>query len=70
MLQGVQTEFYGLLAWGIISRISLPLLIFYRSSSISRVFSSSLITLLLSRFHSCVVLVEIWKNTYRTKEIL
>ena len=44
--QGVQTEFYGLLAWGIISRISLPLLIFYR-------------------FHSCVVLVEIWKNTYR-----
>jgi len=47
--QGVQTEFYGLLAWGIISRISLPLLIFYR-------------------FHSCVVLVEIWKNTYRTKE--
>ena len=41
-------RFYGLLAWGIISRISLPLLIFYR-------------------FHSCVVLVEIWKNTYRTK---
>jgi len=49
--QGVQTQFYGLLAWGIISRISLPLLIFYR-------------------FHSCVVLVEIWKNTYRTKEPL
>lgn len=49
--QAVQTEFYGLLAWGIISRISLPLLIFYR-------------------FHSCVVLVEIWKNTYRTKEPL
>ena len=24
----------------------------------------------LSRFHSCVVLVEIWKNTYRTKESL
>ena len=22
------------------------------------------------RFHSCVVLVEIWKNTYRTKEPL
>ena len=44
--QGVQTQFFGLLAWGIISRISLPLLIFYR-------------------FHSCVVLVEIWKNTYR-----
>eukprot|EP00095_Tigriopus_kingsejongensis_P005021 maker-scaffold139_size317827-snap-gene-2.23 protein:Tk05021 transcript:maker-scaffold139_size317827-snap-gene-2.23-mRNA-1 annotation:"hypothetical protein DAPPUDRAFT_301543" len=49
--QGVQLQFYGLLAWGIISRISLPLLIFYR-------------------FHSCVVLVEIWKNTYRTKESL
>ena len=45
--QGVQTQFFGLLAWGIISRISLPLLIFYR-------------------FHSCVVLVEIWKNTYRS----
>merc|ERR1712020_37369 len=48
--QGVQTEFYGLLAWGIISRISLPLLIFYR-------------------FHSCVVLVEIWKNTYRNSHL-
>ncbi|XP_059078966.1 proton channel OtopLc-like [Tigriopus californicus] len=47
--QGVQLQFYGLLAWGIISRISIPLLVFYR-------------------FHSCVVLVEIWKNTYRTKE--
>jgi hypothetical protein len=49
--QELQLQFYGLLAWGIISRISLPLLIFYR-------------------FHSCVVLVEIWKNTYRTKEVL
>ena len=49
--QELQLQFYGLLAWGIISRISLPLLIFYR-------------------FHSCVVLVEIWKNTYRTKEAI
>ena len=47
----VHCRFYGLLAWGIISRISLPLLIFYR-------------------FHSCVVLVEIWKNTYRTKVLV
>lgn len=49
--QEIQLEFFGLLAWGVISRISLPLMIFYR-------------------FHSCVVLVEIWKNTYRTKEAL
>ena len=49
--QEIQLKFYGLLAWGVISRISLPLMIFYR-------------------FHSCVVLVEIWKNTYRTKEAL
>ena len=49
--QEIQLGFYGLLAWGVISRISLPLMIFYR-------------------FHSCVVLVEIWKNTYRTKESL
>ncbi len=28
--QDLQLKFYGLLAWGIISRISLPLLIFYR----------------------------------------
>ena len=49
--QEIQLNFYGLLAWGVISRISLPLMIFYR-------------------FHSCVVLVEIWKNTYRTKEVL
>jgi hypothetical protein len=49
LTQEIQLKFYGLLAWGVISRISLPLLIFYR-------------------FHSCVVLVEIWKNTYRTRE--
>ncbi|XP_040570686.1 proton channel OtopLc isoform X1 [Lepeophtheirus salmonis] len=49
--QELQLDFYGVLTWGIISRISLPLMIFYR-------------------FHSCVVLVEIWKNTYRTKESL
>lgn len=46
--QEFQAGFYGTLAWGIISRISLPLLILYR-------------------FHSAVILVEIWKNTYRTK---
>ncbi|XP_066957836.1 uncharacterized protein [Macrobrachium rosenbergii] len=46
--QQFQFGFYGLLAWGIISRITLPLLILYR-------------------FHSAVILVEIWKNTYRTK---
>ncbi|CAL4134095.1 unnamed protein product [Meganyctiphanes norvegica] len=43
-----QLDFFGVLAWGIISRISLPLMILYR-------------------FHSAVILVEIWKNTYRTK---
>ncbi|ROT73175.1 hypothetical protein C7M84_008403 [Penaeus vannamei] len=46
--QHFQFSFYGTLAWGIISRISVPLLILYR-------------------FHSAVILVEIWKNTYRTK---
>ena len=48
---GLANECNPFLAWGVISRISLPLMIFYR-------------------FHSCVVLVEIWKNTYRTKEAL
>ena len=28
--QEIQLEFFGLLAWGVISRISLPLMIFYR----------------------------------------
>ncbi|XP_076046283.1 uncharacterized protein LOC143028294 [Oratosquilla oratoria] len=46
--QQFQLDFYGVLAWGIVSRISLPLMILYR-------------------FHSAVILVEIWKNTYRTK---
>ena len=46
--QESQISFYGVLAWGIVSRISLPLMILYR-------------------FHSAVILVEIWKNTYRTK---
>lgn len=49
--QELQMGFYGLLAWSLISRLSLPLLVLYR-------------------FHACVVLVEIWKNTYRTKETL
>ncbi|XP_063853521.1 proton channel OtopLc-like, partial [Scylla paramamosain] len=46
--QEFQFGFYGLLAWGVLSRVSLPLLILYR-------------------FYSGVILVEIWKNTYRTK---
>ena len=50
LTQELQFSFYGFLAWGIISRVSLPLLVFYR-------------------FHSAVVLIEIWKNTYRTKDI-
>ena len=50
MTQELQFSFYGYLAWGIVSRLSLPLLVFYR-------------------FHSAVVLIEIWKNTYRTKDV-
>ncbi|XP_043461777.1 proton channel OtopLc-like [Leptopilina heterotoma] len=45
--QELQLRFFGVLAWGIISRIGLPLLIFYR-------------------FHSCVLLLEIWNKCYRT----
>lgn len=45
--QELQLRFFGVLAWGIISRIGLPLLVFYR-------------------FHSCVLLLEIWKRSYRT----
>ena len=50
MTQELQFSFYGYLAWGIISRLALPLLVFYR-------------------FHSAVVLIEIWKNTDRTKDV-
>lgn len=50
LTQELQYTFYGYLVWGIVSKISLPLLVFYR-------------------FHSSVVLIEIWKNTYRTKDI-
>ncbi|KAI5702965.1 hypothetical protein M8J76_009973 [Diaphorina citri] len=45
--QELQLRFMGLLAWGVISRISLPLLVFYR-------------------FHSGVLLLEIWQRTYRS----
>lgn len=45
--QELQLRFFGVLTWGIISRIGLPLLIFYR-------------------FHSCVLLLEIWNKCYRT----
>ena len=50
LTQELHFSFYGFLAWGIVSRLSLPLLVFFR-------------------FHSAVVLIEIWKNTYRTKDI-
>lgn len=45
--QEIQLRFFGVLAWGIISRICVPLLVFYR-------------------FHSCVLLLEIWNKCYRT----
>nr|CAD7568198.1 unnamed protein product [Timema californicum] len=47
MSQELQLRFFGVLAWGIVSRIGLPLLVFYR-------------------FHSCVLLLEVWKRSYRT----
>lgn len=47
MSQELQLRFYGVLVWGIVSRIGLPLLIFFR-------------------FHSCVLLLEIWKKSYQS----
>ncbi|XP_046395330.1 proton channel OtopLc-like [Ischnura elegans] len=48
--QEVQLHFYGVLVWGVVSRISLPLLVFYR-------------------FHSVVLLLEVWKRSYGTSGI-
>ncbi|XP_014244934.1 otopetrin-2-like isoform X2 [Cimex lectularius] len=48
--QELQLKFMGVLAWGVISRIALPLLVFYR-------------------FHSSVLLLEIWQHTYSKKRI-
>lgn len=48
--QELQLRFMGVLAWGVISRISLPLLVFYR-------------------FHSGVLLLEVWQRAYRTGRI-
>lgn len=45
--QELQLRFFGVLAWGVIFRISLPLLVFYR-------------------FHSCVLLLEVWKKSYHS----
>ncbi|KAJ8878269.1 hypothetical protein PR048_018846 [Dryococelus australis] len=47
MSQELQLRFFGVLAWGVVSRVGLPLLVFYR-------------------FHSCVLLLEAWKHSYRT----
>ncbi|XP_016661882.1 proton channel OtopLc isoform X2 [Acyrthosiphon pisum] len=41
-----QLRFMGLLSWGLLSRISLPLVVFYR-------------------FHSGVLLLQIWQKSYR-----
>lgn len=47
MSQELQLRFYGVLVWGVVSRIGLPLLVFFR-------------------FHSCVLLLEIWKKSYQS----
>lgn len=41
-----QLRFMGLLAWGLLSRVSLPLVVFYR-------------------FHSGILLLQIWQKSYR-----
>ncbi|XP_025410129.1 proton channel OtopLc-like isoform X2 [Sipha flava] len=41
-----QLRFMGLLSWGLLSRISLPLVVFYR-------------------FHSGILLLQIWQNSYK-----
>ncbi|XP_050430250.1 proton channel OtopLc-like isoform X2 [Adelges cooleyi] len=46
MSQERQLRFMGLLSWGLLSRISLPLLVFYR-------------------FHSGILLLQIWYKSYR-----
>ncbi|XP_026274408.1 proton channel OtopLc-like isoform X3 [Frankliniella occidentalis] len=44
--QELQLRFYGVLAWGVVSRVGLPLLVFYR-------------------FHSCVLLLDVWRRCYQ-----
>lgn len=48
--QELQLRYLGVLAWGVISRISLPLLVFYR-------------------FHSGVLLLEVWQRAYRSSRL-
>ncbi|XP_054261038.1 proton channel OtopLc-like isoform X2 [Macrosteles quadrilineatus] len=48
--QELQLRYLGVLAWGVISRISLPLLVFYR-------------------FHSGVLLLEVWQRAYRCSRL-
>lgn len=45
--QELQLRFYGVLAWGVVSRVGLPLLVFYR-------------------FHSCVLLLDVWRRCYQS----
>lgn len=44
----MQFSYYGFLTWGVISRVGLPLMIFFR-------------------FHQAVILIGIWKKTYKTR---
>jgi hypothetical protein len=44
----VQLRFFGITAWTVIQRVTLPLCIFFR-------------------FHSTVILADIWKNSYKAK---
>ncbi|XP_073999455.1 proton channel OtopLc-like isoform X2 [Rhodnius prolixus] len=48
--QELQLKFMGVLAWGVVSRIALPLLMFYR-------------------FHSAVLLLEIWQSSYYNSQL-
>ena len=67
-----QVEFYGFFPWIVIQRITLPLCVFFRSLSTRPTLATFLITLvtitLFSRFHSTVVLAELWKNCYMLRK--
>ena len=62
-----QVEFYGFFPWIVIQRITLPLCVFFRSISTLATLATFII-LPFPRFHSTVVLAELWKNCYMLRK--
>ena len=64
----VESAVYGVYVWVWLQRLTLPLVIFFRLAHSLQARSQQNLILKYFRFHSTVVLIDCWKNSYRPEE--